>query len=187
MSRASFDELVPTFLALKMKVSSYCDGEPSVLYEDAKKDEQLRKYCVQLHKVAEDLGEHEASAEGGVIAPINVMFRTEWNDYVTRWRKSIVDVWIYDDWPDIADGIVSINPIQSVYVVGSQDAIFRMEEHHFKQLSRELKQAYEVLDEGSDEQESIDAVVRMLQWSGCLGGCGKRQDLVLKGLSSAPS
>jgi Domain of unknown function (DUF4145) len=159
-----FMELVPLFLDLMKKVVDCCDEDPSVLYEDAIKDEKLRKLCIELNSIAEKLREHEKSAERGYIAPVNEKFSAEWNVYRERWEKPISRVTGFDEHPYIAlaiDEIYGDREIQ-IYAGLTEKEISELEKREILDFFRNLESARNDLEEGSDAYECIDNLAKAL-------------------------
>ena len=159
---SNFDVLLPLFISLMKRIREYCDDDPTALYDVAKRDEELRKLCVKLNKIADELQRHERLAEQGILAPVTVPFRKEWNDYTDRWHRHIVSVWHYDVWPDIADFFRN-NNFQSVYINGSEEEISKKEAADFKYTTTMLRDVQLSLEEDSDQYETVSEVIDALE------------------------
>ena len=163
--RPKIDELVGAFLSLKARVWEYCDGDPSLLLREAKRDAGLIPDCVTLQEIAKHLEAHEASAEMGLISPVNETFRREWNDYIRHWRRHVFDVWLYNDDPEFLELVAGIGPFKlgSAYSDGSEEQVAIADRANFYALANDLKSAEFMLDEGSDEQDAIHDLVELLE------------------------
>ena len=87
---------VTNFLRLKRKVVESCGNDPSTIETLATNDEPFRKLCLELSSVAQSLSLSEASASGGIIAPVNQSFIQEWRDYEERLSAPLAGVFLAD-------------------------------------------------------------------------------------------
>lgn len=83
------DELVQNFLIEKKKLKEWCDNDPAHVEDMAATDQEFRTLCSNLSWKAGGLLTAQRHSDGGLIAPVDANFISEWRDYEDRWAHVV--------------------------------------------------------------------------------------------------